>query len=576
MTAAAGLITRKKTEAISAAVVRAMTGVATIRFEEQQLHNGRYALPVQAPHLAFSLESNDFCLMRGAMDSVALREQHSDLEMHRALRPSHPVERLIFELLEQLRVETLAPEQMLGVKHNLLAQFQRWSYAYHRSGATESALGLLFFTVCQICWSRITGEPVLHETEDLIEATRAGLAAVLGNDTASLRRCRFDQAAYAVHARSIAQLVAGMVNEAVDEAGRTGVAKAKKNQRNTFTMLLDFDSDEGEEFSGATNYDSRTGPWTEGGYRIFATDHDIVVPAHTLVRQTLLRELRTLLDAKVSEHNFNLPRLVRMLSAALAVPKTDGWEDGQETGHIDGRRLSQLITSPSERHLFRILHTKPHVDCVLSILVDCSGSMKSHNEPLTIVIDVLARALEMAGVTTEILGFTTRAWHGGRACKEWERQNRPAKPGRLNELCHMIFKDADTPWRQGRRDIAAFLKTDLFREGVDGEAVQWACKRLQLRTEARRILLVISDGSTADGATSLANDPLYLQRHLKAVVQHHETTQDVEICGVGIGIDLSAVYTRSLIVDLTEALSTPLFYDLVRLVTSGRRCARTP
>ena len=574
MTTADELIARQKNEAISVAVIRAMTGVATIRFEGQRLYNGPYALPVLAPHLAFSLESNNFVSMRGAMDSIALREQYSDLAMHRALSPTNPVERLIFELLEQLRVETLAPEPMFGVKENLHSQFRQWSLAYHRSGVTETALGLLIFTVCQICWSRLTGQPIFHETEGLIEATRAGLAAELGHDTAALLHCRNDQAAYAVHAISIAHLVAEMVNAALEEAGSTIAARQKKSPRNAFTLFLDFESQDGEELSVSANGDLRAAGQHEIDYRVFTEEYDRVVPANTLVRQTLLGELRAALDAKVSLQNFNFPRLARMLAAAFTVAQPDDWESGHEAGHIDGRRLSQLITSPSERHLFRLPHTKPRVDCVVSILVDCSGSMKSHNEHLTIVVDVLGRVLEMAGVTTEILGFTTGAWHGGRPRKEWESRNSPANPGRLNELCHMIFKDAATPWRRARRNIAALLKADLFREGIDGEAVQWACNRLQARSESKRILLVISDGSPTDGATSLANDPLYLHRHLKAVVKRDDAKQNIAICGVGIGVDLSALYKHSLSVDFSKPLSTTVLYDIVRLITSRQRLPR--
>ena len=190
----------------------------------------------------------------------------------------------------------------------------------------------------------------------------------------------------------------------------------------------------------------------------------------------------------------------------LAEPTHDGWEGAQEEGRIDGARLAQLIISPAERRLFRADRIEPVAHTALSFLIDCSGSMKTHAEPVAMLVDVMARALEMAGATSEILGFTTGAWNGGRAMRDWKRAGQPRHPGRLNERCHLIFKDADTPWRRARPAIGALLKADLFREGVDGEAVDWACARLHDRPEPRKILVVISDGCPMDSATQLAND----------------------------------------------------------------------
>src|SRR5690606_3373391 len=147
-----------------------------------------------------------------------------------------------------------------------------------------------------------------------------------------------------------------------------------------------------------------------------------------------------------------------LFMAVLAVPRRDGWEFGQEQGYIDGRRLAQLISSPSERRLFRLEQHKPDADCVVSVLIDCSGSMKEHIESVAIMVDILARALEQAGARTEILGFTTGAWNGGRARQDWLAQGRPKHPGRLNETLHMVFKDAARSWRRARPDIAALLK----------------------------------------------------------------------------------------------------------------------
>ena len=223
--------------------------------------------------------------------------------------------------------------------------------------------------------------------------------------------------------------------------------------------------------------------------------------------------------------------------------------------------------------MFRVERQEPVADCVVSFLIDCSGSMKQHMESVAMVVDVFVRALEQAGMASEVLGFTTGAWNGGRARRDWQRTGRPLHPGRLNEVCHMVFKDADTPWRRARRDMAALLKADLFREGIDGEAVDWACNRLGARCEARRLLVVLSDGCPMDSATQLANDPYYLDHHLRDVVARREAGGAVRIHGLGVGLDLSPYYRRSHALDLLgSSVSNQVFTEIVGLLAGrGRR-----
>jgi len=307
------------------------------------------------------------------------------------------------------------------------------------------------------------------------------------------------------------------------------------------------------------------------GYRIFTTAYDREHRAATLVRAELLREYREKLDVRIAGQGVNVARLARELRALLAQPAHDGWDSAQEEGLIDGRRIAQLISSPTERRLFRSERAEPIADCVVSWLIDCSGSMKEHAESVAMIVDVFVRALEQAGVASEILGFTTGAWNGGRALRDWQRAGRPAHPGRLNEQCHIVFKDADTAWRRARPQIAALLKGDLFREGIDGEAVRWAYRRLQGRTEGRKLLLVVSDGSPMDSATNLANDAHYLDQHLVQEVQRIEQAGDVQLFGVGVGLDLSPYYSASLVLDLAGSTGNQVFRELLEMIAGRHR-----
>ncbi len=561
---------QQQIEELCAAAIRALTGNPELHYRGRRLHKGSRALPVNAPHLRVAPETHGFAASRAVTDGVAVRLAHSGDERHAGLAPTGPVERRIVELPEQLRVECLVPETMPGMAHNLRERFEDWSRNFHHSGLTDSHLGLLLYTVAQICWSRLTGLPVLEETEDMMEATRAGIAPHLGKPLAALRRHRFDQTPYAPHALDIARIVGEMIRDATAEAN-DAEKREEEEALTAFSLLLDFEGEDSDGITAATTGTSKAFEDAEQGYRAYTTRYDTEVNAGTLVRAALLREYRERLDKRISEQGINQGRLARMLRAVLATPQRDDWTFGEEEGYIDGRRLAQLISSPAERRLFRLEQFKPQADCLVSFLIDCSGSMKVHIESVVTLTDILVRALETIGVNTEVLGFTTGAWNGGRARADWLRGRQPPNPGRLNEVCHMVFKDADRTWRRARTDIAALLKADLFREGIDGEAVNWACNRMRARSENRRILIVISDGCPMDGATNQANDVFYLDNHLKQVVAEQEQRGGVEILGLGVGLDLSPFYRRNLAIDLSKSLDNPLFYEIIQLIGGRHR-----
>ena len=562
---------QERIETLCAAAARALSGVPDLHFRGRRLHRGKRPLPIYAPHLSPALEHDDFGSFRGAADGYGLRLAHSNAALHEALRPTDPVERMVFELLEQFRAEAQAPAGMPGVRHNLRHRFEAWSLAFHHGGGTATVRGLLLYTVAQVCRSRVSGEPVVEETEDLLEGTRADLAPLIGVALAGLRRERHDQAAYAPHALSIARTIgARLAAYGADDLDASD-DDAPEDAWNEFSLLLD----EGDALddSAATAVSGRSLVLAPGAddYRVYTTAYDRIDTAASLVRADQLVEFRARLDRRIAALGVNLAHLARDLKALLALPERDGWEGAMEEGVIDGRRLAQLVASPTERRLFRTERAVPRADCLVSVLIDCSGSMKEHIETVAALADVLARALEQAGVASEILGYTTAAWNGGRAQRDWLRRGRPAQPGRLNETSLLIFKSAATAWRHARPGMAAMLKAELFREGVDGEAVDWAMTRSAARDEARRLLIVVSDGSPMDSATNLANGAHCLDRHLQQVVARHEAA-GAEIYGVGVGLDLSPYYSRSHVLDLTGTSATAVFRELMAMI--GRRSTR--
>ena len=560
----------EKMEALSGASARAVSGQPQLQFRSRKLYNGSQKLPINAAHLQADPDKDGFSGERAISDAMALRYQHHDAAIHNKYCPSDAVERLVFELLEQVRVESLAPERFPGLRKNLRRRFTNWSMDFYKSGLTEGQFGILLFTISQIVWSKLNRWEVIEETEDHIESMRASLVPSMGNDLKGLMVNVENQELYAQHALKIAQLVTHHM-EAIDQgpANRNRENEPEDVDASKFKLLLDFDDEDDDIVAQANSGQSRVFEDAEDGYRIFSDQYDREVKAVSLVRQDKLREYRTRLDQMISEQSVNVPRLSRKLSALFAEPVSDGWNFGQEEGYLDGRRLSQLLTSPTERRLFVRERYIPQADCALTFLLDCSGSMKQHIDTVPMLVDIMTRALEQAGVKTEVLGFTTNAWNGGKAMKDWFKAQKPEHPGRLNEACHMVFKDFDSTWRRSRGAISGLFKQSLYREGIDGEALQWASKRLSTQDTPRKIVIVISDGSPMDSATNQANDEYYLDNHLKAVVEDIELQNSIDVFGLGVGLDLSPFYRRCLALDLTNGLNSEVFTEIISLL--GRR-----
>ncbi len=562
---------QRRLEDLCGAALRAVSGQPQLQWRGGRLWRGAQRLPRFAAHLQAVSGQADLNSLRGVADGLALRVSRSDAELHRRLQPVDGVERLVFDLLEQFRVESLAPAVQLGLRRNLEYRFRAWSEEFVASGLTEGTLGILLFAVAQVARTRINGEELPEPIADLIEGTRFGMAEVLGPALRELSRLRDDQAAFARVALELAAQVGERARKAREQAGAGESSEEGEAQesRNGFELLLEPEGGDGEALPAAAS--SRNAAVGEvSSYHVFSRAWDRELAASSQVRPELLRELREGLDQSVAASGIHVGRLGAQLRALLARTQADGWEGGHEQGRIDGRRLTQLIASPAERRLFLEQPGQPVADCMLSFLIDCSGSMRQHAEPVALLVDVFSRALDLAGVEHEILGFTTGAWNGGRARREWLRAGQPPRPGRLNEVMHLVFKARESSWRRSRAGIAALLKPDLYREGVDGEAVEWAAARMQGLGHRRRLLLVISDGCPMDTASGNANPPGYLEQHLVEVVARLRERGEAEVMGVGVGLDLGALYPISAALDLTQLRGNGALRELLALLARGQ------
>ena len=572
-------VLQQKLEHWCAASIRALADQPSVHYRGHQLVVKERPFIVSAPYLQLDLATHDNKNLRGVADAVALRLIHCDQALYEQLKPKPELQFLVFELLEQLRCESLAPERLPGMRTNLRARYLYWLTQAGASKLVENNVGLLIFTLSVVVWSRLQKQTIPELIEEVIEGTRWGFSARLREHLLALPKTTSDQREFATHALAVAVEVDLMIESSssnvdgevleVDDSIKSLLKSLPLN-----SQWLDNDSrfvQDGllanQGVSLVSTIDSSSPDYE---YQVYSREHDKVINADDGIRRAQLLQLRSQLDKRVREQSVNVHRVGRYLQQLISQPKLSGWSFGEEEGYLDAARLSRLLCSPDELRIFRKEQYKPASDCVVSILIDNSGSMTHHNEAIAALVDTLAKALELAQINSEVLGFTTNEWNGGRILKQWVSDGKPTKPGRLNSVCHTVYKSAETPWRRARASIAALLKSDRFREAIDGEALEWAAQRLENRSEAHKILLVISDGSPMDSATHAANDEQYLDQHLCRVTKQIEQRADIKLCAIGVGLDLSAYYQASMPISMNNVLDNPIMFSIADLISRAK------
>mgnify|MGYP000344890487 CR=1 FL=1 len=324
-----------------------------------------------------------------------------------------------------------------------------------------------------------------------------------------------------------------------------------------------------EEPAGPSQWDK---PWmindfTAGNtYKAYSTAHDEVVDAEALCEVDELERLRHQLDQQLAHLQGVVSRLANRLQRRLMAQQNRGWDFDLEEGILDAAKLARIVSTPSTSLSFKQEQDTDFRDTVVTLLIDNSGSMRGR--PITIAAlsaDILARTLERCGVKVEILGFTTRQWKGGQSRERWVDSGKPPKPGRLNDLRHIIYKSADAPWRRARRNLGLMMREGLLKENIDGEALMWAHDRLLRRPEDRRILMVISDGAPVDDSTLSVNQAGYLEGHLRKVIDWIEKQSPVQLAAIGIGHDVTRYYKRSVTIMDVEQLGGTIIEQLADL-----------
>lgn len=568
---------------LSAASIRAIADEPSAFFRGEQLTTNTRILnrPVLHQSNPEQQESAHSELgQRALADAFSMRLRHHDSELHRSLAPKFGVASLVFEVLEQLRLESLATESQYarvpGLRGNLQRRFKAWMGDAQNTELLESHAGILLFSLAVAVWARLNAHDIPHEVDGVIEATRAAIGAQAGAALQQLYKHKMSQRAFAEKSLEIADVIQSMLEtepNAAQSGDDDGVEPPELDDALQSALRAS-----GLLPSDPSNLDASTLPtavaansgrditFESADYKVFTREFDREYVASSLLRREKLQLLREGLDGIASQAGINIARYSNELQELLNTPNFGRWNDSEEFGFLNPAQLSGFVGNPNNHSIFRRERSYLNSDCHVTVLLDCSGSMKQHAQSIALLCDLLNRAFGQAGISCEILGFTTNSWNGGKPFKKWLALGRPAGPGRLGEQCHTVYKSAEQSWRKGRHGIAALMRVDLYREGIDGEALEWACKRLENVSQSRRVILVVSDGSPMETGTAKGNDDFYLDRHLQQVARRIESSGDVALCALGVGLDLSPYYRNSLAYDTQRKLSLAHLRDIARLI----------
>jgi cobaltochelatase CobT len=499
--------------------------------------------------------------LRAAGDRLAIAARHHDPRVHRAHLPSLAPSSEIFEALERGRLDALGAGWLAGVAKNLLAH----------PGAENDGVRWLAFEC-------LSGRAAPPEKTALVDAVKAALPARTIAELSSLQAHRESHIAFAPGAAAWAASAAHVIPKALLAPAKTSPfplptreVRRELPRRGdpgaTAAPLRRDQREQGQHSEGtAAGHVGSTGPGMSG-YRVYTTTHDRVVNAAALASREELATLRAQLEAEFGSIRSIVARLAKRLMRVLMARQVREWRFELDEGVLDGSRLAALIASGGRARPFKQESDSPFQGTVVTLLIDHSGSMRGR--PMLIAaltVEIFARVLERCGVKCEILGFTTRDWNGGEPATEWAAAGYPENPGRLNALEHIIIKGADVPWRRARVALGLFLHDEMLKENIDGEALAWAHARLLARSEPRRILVVISDGTPMDEATLAANGYEYLETHLQTVVEDIEQRSRVQLAAIGIGHNVSPIYANATTIARIEQLGPALSHKLMSLL----------
>ncbi len=568
---------------------------------------------VRLPQVSRRMTRDEVMLARGTADAFALRHKYHDNATAARYAPQGQMARDLMDAMETARCEAVGARTMPGTAGNIDARIGHEARRKGYGEVTQAADAPLATAAGYLIRHLATGRDLPPEAANVMELWRGFIEDRCAETLDNLDEVLADQTAFAKLSR---QLIADLgygdqlgddpddldqeneeEAEADDEQDPDSTGEAEDDQDEQAEASPEQSQEEQQDASQASVEMDDTGDMEEAeeselpegeapqeppppaphseadpDYTVFSTEYDEEIAAEDLAEPQELERLRAYLDQQLEPLKGAVSRLANKLQRRLQAQQNRSWSFDQEEGILDAGRLARVVANPTTPLSFKVEQDTEFRDTVVTLLLDNSGSMRGR--PISIAAicaDVLARTLERCGVKVEVLGFTTRAWKGGRSREEWLAGGRAQQPGRLNDLRHIIYKKADAPMRRTRDNLGLMMKEGLLKENIDGEALEWAHRRMVARPEQRKILMVISDGAPVDDSTLSVNPSNYLEKHLRDVITMVEKRKAVELLAIGIGHDVTRYYDRAVTITDAEQLAGAMTEQLASLFDSDPR-----
>ena len=569
---------------------------------------------IRLPQISRRMSREEVLIARGTSDALALYHRYHNEKTHARYVPEGGIAQEIYEAMETARCEALGARDMPGTAGNIDAKIasetDRVGYRdiKDRSDAPLSdAAGFLIRSLA-------TGRELPEGAQNVLNLWRDFLETQAGRTIENVSDQLEDQSQFAKFARQVItdlgygdQLGNDPDNmddedeeqfqddadeesnpdstgeeDSQDEESDANPEQSQEEQQDAGQASVSLDDETSDDMAEETELPEGESPIeppapqpiseADPNYKVFAKEYDEEVHAEELAEPVELERLRAYLDQQLEPLKGAVSRLANKLQRRLQAQQNRSWLFDLEEGILDAGRLARIVANPTTPLSFKMEQDTEFRDTVVTLLLDNSGSMRGR--PISIAAicaDVLARTLERCSVKVEILGFTTRAWKGGQSRERWLNDGRPQQPGRLNDLRHIIYKGADAPWRRSRPNLGLMMKEGLLKENIDGEALEWAHRRMIARAEQRKILMVISDGEPVDDTTLSVNPANYLEKHLRDVIDMVERRKAVELLAIGIGHDVTRYYERAVTITDVEQLAGAMTEQLAALFDTDPR-----
>ncbi len=569
---------------------------------------------MRLPQVSRRMTREEVLLARGTADALALNRRYHNGQTHSRYAPQGEMARELYEAMETARCEAMGARDMPGTAGNIDAKIKSEALRKGYDQVSQAADAPLATAAGYLIRHLATGRDLPAGAQNVMELWRGFIEDQAGDTLENLDETLSDQTAFAKFARKIITDLGygdqlGDDPDQADEDQQDEAEEGAEEEQEPDSTGDDDDQSEDAEGSPESSQEDQQdasqaqvsmdemadqelgeeAEMPEGeapleppapqpvsdadpDYRVYLDTHDEEIGAEELAEPVELERLRAYLDQQLEPLKGAVSRLANKLQRRLQAQQNRSWEFDLEEGILDAGRLARVVANPTTPLSFKVEKDTEFRDTVVTLLLDNSGSMRGR--PISIAAicaDVLARTLERCNVKVEILGFTTRAWKGGQAREAWLNDGRPQTPGRLNDLRHIVYKSADAPWRRARPNLGLMMKEGLLKENIDGEALEWAHRRMVSRHEARKIMMVISDGAPVDDSTLSVNPANYLEKHLRDVIAMIEKRRAVELLAIGIGHDVTRYYDRAVTITDVDQLAGAMTEQLAALFDSDPR-----